>query len=61
MPAGSSVEVDEDALTLRRGELTVVLNCGTTPVPMPPGELLIASAPVDDTVPPDTAVWVSSR
>ncbi len=32
-----------DALTLRRGELTVVLNCGATPVPMPPGELLIAS------------------
>ena len=56
---GVVVEVDEDALTLRRGELTVVLNCGTTPVPMPPGELLIASAPVDDTVPPDTAVWVS--
>ncbi len=58
---GVVVEVHEDALTLRRGELTVVLNCGTTPVPMPPGELLIASAPVDDTVPPDTAVWVSSR
>ena len=50
-----------DALTLRRGELTVVLNCGATPVPMPPGELLIASGAVDDTVPPDTAVWVRSR
>ena len=46
---------------LRRGELTVVLNCGATPVPMPPGELLIASAAVDGSVPPDTAVWVRSR
>jgi alpha-glucosidase len=55
------VEVDADALTLSRGELTVVLNCGTTPVPMPAGELLIASAPVDNTVPPDTAVWLRSR
>ncbi|MET0526179.1 MAG: glycoside hydrolase family 13 protein [Nocardioides sp.] len=55
------VEVDADALTLSRGELTVVLNCGTTPVPMRAGELLIASAPVDDTVPPDTAVWLRSR
>ncbi len=56
-----AVEVEADALTLRRGELTVVLNCGATPVPMPPGELLIASAAVDGTVPPDTAVWVRSR
>ena len=55
------VEVDDDALTLRRGELTVVLNCGATPVPLPPGELLVASAAVEDAVPPDTAVWVSSR
>jgi alpha-glucosidase len=56
-----AVEVEADALTLRRGELTVLLNCGATPVPMPAGELLIASAPADDTVPPDTAVWVRSR
>jgi alpha-glucosidase len=55
------VEADADALTLRRGELTVLLNCGATPVPIPAGELLIASAPVDDTVPPNTAVWVRSR
>ncbi len=55
------VEVEADALTVRRGELTVVLNCGATPVPMPPGELLIASAAVDGSVPPDTAVWVRSR
>ena len=55
------VEVDGDVLTLRRGELTVVLNCGATPVPMPPGELLIASGPVDDRLPPDTAVWVRTR
>ena len=56
-----AVEVEADALTLRRGELTVVLNCGATPVPMPPGELLIASAAIDGTLPPDTAVWVRTR
>ena len=55
---GRAVEVVGDVLTLRRGTLTVVLNCGSTPVPMPPGELLIASSAVGRPVPPDTAVWV---
>jgi alpha-glucosidase len=56
-----TVEVSGDVLTLRRGSLTVLLNCGTTPAPVPTGDLLIASGPVDGDVPPDTAVWVRSR
>jgi alpha-glucosidase len=52
------VEVSGEVLILRHGPLTVLLNCGTTTVPTPPGEVLIASGPVDDRVPPDTAVWV---
>jgi alpha-glucosidase len=55
------VEVTDDVLTLRRGSLTVVLNCGADPAPLPPGELVIASGTVADQVPPDTAAWVRSR
>ena len=36
-----------------------VTNFGSTPVPLPDGELLIASQPVDgDQLPPDTTAWV---
>ena len=38
--------------------LVCVLNTGTTPVPLPSGDVLIASGPVDDALPPDTAAWV---
>ena len=47
-----------DVLAFRRGPLTVVLNCGATPVPLPPGEVVVASAPVTDVLPGDTAVWL---
>ncbi len=59
--AGEEVEVLEagpDVLRLRRGPLTVVLNCGDSPVALPEGELLVASGPVDDKLPPDTAAWL---
>jgi alpha-glucosidase len=56
-----AVDVTDDVLTLRRGPLTVVLNCGKGPIPLPPGELVIASGAVDGEVPPDTAVWLRSR
>ena len=45
-----------------RGEdgVTCVLNAGSAPVPLPAGELLIASAAVvDGLLPPDAAAWVS--
>ncbi len=48
-----------DVLTFRRDGLTVVLNCGSTPVPLPEGEVVIASAPVEDgLLPADTAAWL---
>ncbi len=60
--AGESVEIVEsgaDVLAFRRGPLTVVLNCGETPVELPAGELLMASGPVeDDKLAPDTAAWL---
>ena len=61
--AGVEVEVrvDGDLLELRRGPLTVLLNCGTAPVPLPDGEVVVASGAVDGELPPDTAVWVTRR
>ncbi len=56
-----SVRADDDALTLVRGEITVVVNCGTADVPLPDGEVVLASGAVDGMLPPDTAVWVRSR
>ncbi|ART69144.1 alpha-amylase [Mycobacterium dioxanotrophicus] len=49
-----------DGLTFRRpGGLVCVLNAGATALPLPAGEVLLASGPLGDgTVPPDTAVWL---
>ncbi len=50
---------DGDLLVVRRAGVTVVLNAGTTPVPLPEGEVLISSAAVSDAMlPPDTAAWI---
>lgn len=59
--AGDDVEVLDlgaDVVAFRRGPVTAVLNCGATPVPLPEGRVLIASGPVDGTLPADTAVWL---
>ena len=48
----------EDVLAFRRGPLTCVLNCGTAPVDLPAGQVLMASGPVDGSVPADTAAWL---
>ncbi|WP_148613796.1 glycoside hydrolase family 13 protein [Nocardioides rubriscoriae] len=66
LPAVDAVDVrvEADVLVVERGDVTVVLNCGTTEVPLPEGELLLASGPVDaaggvaGSLPPDTAVWL---
>ncbi|MGH3532015.1 MAG: DUF3459 domain-containing protein, partial [Mycobacterium sp.] len=47
------------ALIFRRGGLICVLNAGRRPVALPPGELLLASAPlVDGELPPNAAAWL---
>lgn len=60
VPAGHTVEVTVtgDVLELRRGDLRVVLNCGDTEVPLPEGEVLVSSGPVDAALPGNTAVWL---
>jgi alpha-glucosidase len=52
------VDLGDDVLAFRRGEVMVVLNCGDAAVPLPDGEPLIASAELDGKLPPDTAVWM---
>lgn len=52
------VEAGEHVLCFRRGPVTVLVNCGTDPVALPEGRVLMASGPVDGTLPPDTAVWI---
>ena len=64
--AGSPADVEmlslpslgDDVLAFVRGDVTVVLNAGSTSVPLPPGEVVIASGPVSDELPADTAVWL---
>ena len=53
-----AVDAPVGCLAYRRGGLTVVLNAGERPVPMPDGELVHASGPVGPDLPADTAVWL---
>ena len=46
-------------LELHRGPLTVVCNCGSRPVRLPAGEVVLASGPLDGgLLPPNTAAWL---
>ncbi|WP_216216120.1 glycoside hydrolase family 13 protein [Amycolatopsis aidingensis] len=62
--AGTEVEwygAPAGCLALRRrpGGLTCALNTSAAPVALPPGELLLSSAPlVDGKLPPDAAAWL---
>ncbi|WP_114422449.1 glycoside hydrolase family 13 protein [Nocardioides houyundeii] len=65
---GAEVEVRldaDDVLELRRGPLTVVLNCGDTPTALPQGEVLLSSAGLRSEggttyLPADAAAWLRS-
>ena len=50
----------DDTLAFRRGaDLVVAVNFGTAPAPMPPGQIVLASGPLDGgALPPETAVWL---
>jgi len=48
-----------DVLAFRSRELTIVANTGSTPVPLPAGEIVVASGPVGEgLLPGDTTVWI---
>ncbi|MEO9139572.1 MAG: glycoside hydrolase family 13 protein [Jatrophihabitans sp.] len=52
------LEAPQSCLAYRRGDLTVFLNGGADAVPLPAGEIVLASGPVDGELPPDTSVWL---
>jgi alpha-glucosidase len=55
------LEAPPGALMFARGHggLRCVLNAGSTPLPLPEGDVVLASAPVTDReLPPDTAAWL---
>jgi alpha-glucosidase len=60
--SGSEVEIVDGRSTvvhLRRGDLVVVCNCGSRPVRLPAGEVVVSSGPLSGgLLPPDTAVWL---
>lgn len=47
-----------EVLAFRNGAVTVVANVGSTHVPLPDGEVLLASGPVEGALPADTTVWL---
>jgi alpha-glucosidase len=51
--------VDGGRLTAQRGRFTLVVAMGDDPVPLPAGDVLLASAaPAAGSLPPDAAAWV---
>ena len=54
-------DLGPDVLAFTRPGLRVLLNAGATPVALPEGRVLVASGPVGDDLPPDTAVWLEAQ
>ncbi len=54
------IDGGDAVVAFRNNGLTVLANMGTAAVPLPAGELLLSSGPLDadGSVPPDTTVWV---
>jgi alpha-glucosidase len=53
------LDAPPQCLSYRRGGLVVVLNAGDSAVPLPVGDVLLASGPLGDGVlPANTAVWL---
>lgn len=57
------LELGADILAFRRGDGTVsITNLGSVPVPLPAHhEVLLSSAPLDGTLPPDATAWLALR
>ena len=47
----------DGVLDFERAGVRCVVNASAGPVPLPTGQPTLASAPVTDELPPDTAVW----
>ncbi|WP_221585939.1 glycoside hydrolase family 13 protein [Microbacterium sp. G2-8] len=54
-------DVGEDVLAFHNHDITVVVNFGEQPFPLPSGQVIAASGPLADAhLPTDTAVWIDS-
>jgi alpha-glucosidase len=52
------LDLGHDVLAFRRGDLVAVLNCGSSTVDLPAGEVVVSSGPLDGGLPADTAAWL---
>jgi alpha-glucosidase len=48
-------------LVFTRGELTCAVNIDGEPLPLPPGELVLASEPLRGLLPAGAGAWISTR
>ncbi|MER6970911.1 glycoside hydrolase family 13 protein [Nocardioides sp. NPDC000445] len=53
------LDAPDGVIAFRRGRLSIFLNCGTAPTPLPDGDVVICSGERPGSVlPPDDAVWM---
>ena len=55
------VEADEHVVAFDNGEVRVLVNVAGSPVPLPDGEVLLASTELSGELPTDAAVWLRLR
>ncbi|GAB3614507.1 glycoside hydrolase family 13 protein [Humibacter ginsengisoli] len=49
----------DDVVAFRNGDVTVLANLGRASIPLPEGDVIVSSEPLDDhELPADTAVWI---
>jgi len=53
-------EAGPEALDFTVAGVRVVANLSDEPLPLPSGEVLLSSGPVDGALPPDTTVWLTA-
>jgi len=54
----ASSDSDDGLIAFTRGDVTVLANVSSVPRGLPAGEVLLASGPLDETLPADTTVWL---
>ena len=52
------MEADEHVVAFDNGEVRVLVNVAGAPVPLPVGEVLLASTELSGELPTDAAVWL---
>jgi alpha-glucosidase len=65
--SGTDSEVDwldmgQEVIGFRRQSgFTCIVNLGASDVELPPGEVVLSSVPVTDTIPSDATVWLDTE